>query len=379
MSGNPYKILMISKALVIGAYHKKLEEMARLGIELHVIVPTHYGNQRPEILQGNGYAIHQLRIALSGKNHFHFYPQLRKYIAEIHPDILHIDEESYSFVTYHAMQCAVQYNIPALFFNWQNIYKRYPWPFSGFERYVFSHAAAGIAGSEEVKNVLLKKKCSRIPLQVIPQFGVDTGMYKPYPEPELRRSCAPGSARIIGFAGRFVEEKGILGLLQAAVLLPADHHLMLLGSGPQQPGLEKRIRSLGLQNRVHILGSIKSMEMPRYLNVMDCLVLPSLTRPNWKEQFGRILIEAMACAVPVIGSDSGEIPHVIGDAGFIFPEGNSVKLAECICTMLSDEFRRKQRGEAGRVRVETYFTQEKIARETLALYRMILDRKAVIA
>ena len=60
---------------------------------------------------------------------------------------------------------------------------------------------------------------------------------------------------------------------------------------------------------------------------MDVSVLPSLTRPNWKEQFGRTLAEAMSCETPVIGSDSGEIPHVIGDAGLIFKEGDAQALA----------------------------------------------------
>jgi glycosyltransferase involved in cell wall biosynthesis len=373
MNNNQPKVLMISKALVVGAYHNKLEAMARLGMELHLIIPTHYGNQRPEILHGNGYTIHVLPIIFSGKNHFHFYPHLKHYIQNIKPDILHIDEEAHSFVTYYAMRYAVQFHIPALFFNWQNIYKRYPWPFCEFEQYNFSHAAVGIAGSKEIREVLLKKGCTKIEIPIIPQFGVDTILYCSIPQQELRKQLFEDAKKIIGFAGRFVEEKGILDLLDAASLLSETTHVALIGSGPQQSTIERRIQQLHLEHRVHLLGSVKSTAMPKYLNIMDCLVLPSLTRPNWKEQFGRILIEAMACEVPVVGSSSGEISNVIGDAGYIYPEGDSKKLADVLQQLLGNEERRRKIGAAGRTRVEQCFTQQKIAHDTLQVYQMMLQ------
>jgi glycosyltransferase involved in cell wall biosynthesis len=371
MKNSALRVLMISKALVVGAYHKKLEELARLGIELHLIIPTHYGNQRPEILHGNGYTIHVLPIIFSGKNHFHFYPHLKHYIQNIKPDILHIDEEAHSFVTYYAMRYAVQFHIPALFFNWQNIYKRYPWPFREFEQYNFSHVAVGIAGSKEIRDVLLKKGCTKIEISIIPQFGVDTTVYCPSSQQKLRKQLFGDAEKIIGFAGRFVEEKGVLDLLEAASFLPKAMHVALIGSGPQQSAIERRIRQLKLQDRVHILGSVKSTAMPKYLNTMDCIVLPSLTHPNWKEQFGRILIEAMACEVPVIGSSSGEIPNVIGDAGYIFPEGNSMILADVIQKLFDDEEQRKKIGSAGRARVEQCYTQKIIAESTFEVYKIM--------
>jgi hypothetical protein len=100
------KVLMISKALVVGAYHKKLEELARLGVELHIVVPHTWGNQRLEILEGNGYAIHPLEIKFNGKNHFHFYKRLYQIVREVKPEIIHIDEEHYSVVTFQAMRLA---------------------------------------------------------------------------------------------------------------------------------------------------------------------------------------------------------------------------------------------------------------------------------
>ncbi len=101
---------------------------------------------------------------------------------------------------------------------------------------------------------------------------------------------------------------------------------------------------------------------------LDVLVLPSRTWSNWKEQFGRVLIEAMACEVPVVGSDSGEIPNVIGDAGLVFPEGDAPALAGCLQKLMDDTGLRVQLAECGLERVKANFTQAQIARRHLELY-----------
>jgi quercetin dioxygenase-like cupin family protein len=91
--------------------------------------------------------------------------------------------------------------------------------------------------------------------------------------------------------------------------------------------------------------------VPSRLAQLDALVLPSLTRPNWKEQFGRVLVEAMACGVPVVGSDSGEIPRVIGQAGLSFPEGDAGALRASLAELMGSERRRAELGARGRIRV----------------------------
>ena len=105
-----------------------------------------------------------------------------------------------------------------------------------------------------------------------------------------------------------------------------------------------------------------------YYRSLDVLVLPSRSRSNWKEQFGRVLIEAMASQVPVIGSNSGEIPNVIGDAGLVFPENDAPALSALIEGLIWDPARRAELGKRGRKRVLDRFTQDQIANETYAVY-----------
>jgi glycosyltransferase involved in cell wall biosynthesis len=119
--------------------------------------------------------------------------------------------------------------------------------------------------------------------------------------------------------------------------LKIDCILLLVGNGPLRQEILRNGRRFGIEDRIKIIDHVPSLEVQNYLNCFDCLVLPSLTRPNWKEQFGRVLPEAMACEVPVIGSDSGEIPSVIGDAGLVFHEGDTADLAKKLEVVLADQ------------------------------------------
>jgi glycosyltransferase involved in cell wall biosynthesis len=139
--------------------------------------------------------------------------------------------------------------------------------------------------------------------------------------------------RVVIYAGRFVESKGIEILLQAYQRLSdrSKTSLLLVGGGP----LEESARGI---EGVRVVGAVRPSELAPLLSLAEVVVLPSLTTPAWKEQFGRVLIEAMACGVPVVGSDSGEIPNLINatGGGIVSPEGDPVALAHNIDLLMSD-------------------------------------------
>jgi glycosyltransferase involved in cell wall biosynthesis len=177
---------------------------------------------------------------------------------------------------------------------------------------------------------------------------------------------------LIGYVGRLVEEKGVDLLLEALDGLAGIWRAHVLGSGPVRQKLQAQTQALGLAGRVTFEDWIPSAQMPAYYRQLDVLVVPSRTQPNWKEQFGRVLVEAMACGVPVIGSDSGEIPHVVGDAGLVFPEGQAGQLRAHLGRLMSEPELQARLARQGRERVLTHFTQEQIARRTYAVYEQIL-------
>jgi glycosyltransferase involved in cell wall biosynthesis len=367
------KVLMISKALVIGAYHKKLEELARLGIELILIVPPTWRNQKLEIRNGNGYTIYPMKVMFNGYNHFHFYLGLYEVVKKkIKPDIVHIDEEHYSLVTFQAMRLAKRLGARSLFFTWQNIYKKYLYPFSRIERYNLENADFAIAGNKEAKEVLRRKGYQK-EIAIIPQFGVDQELFCKTETTRIREKLNIEKDRfVIGFIGRLVEEKGILDLIEAVSRLKGDSLLLLIGSGPLQKKIIQSAGKLGIEDRVRIIGQVPSLEIPQYMNILNCLVLPSLTRSNWKEQFGRVLIEAMSCEIPVIGSSSGEIPNLIGDASMIFQEGEVCDLIKKLNLLVNDRETGEVLAKKGRQKVLKNYTQKKIAEETFSVYQRML-------
>jgi len=364
------KVLMLSKACYVATYRRKLEELAALPhVQLTLIVPPYWRMGKGKALlepgYDKGYEMNVENPPLNGNHHLHFYPNLPRHLERLKPDLVHIDEEPYDFVAFHALRACRRAGAKTLFFTWQNIERRFPPPFGWFESYVLRHVDGAIAGNRDAADIL-KRKGFHKPLSIIPQFGVETEIYRP------GQRETEGLFRI-GYVGRLVEEKGILVLLRAAAGLKGNWELHLVGDGPLKPQIERLAGRLGISGKTHIKGSIPSTEIPDYLGQLDALVLPSLTRTGWKEQFGRVLIEAMACQVPIIGSDSGEIPNVINDAGLICHEGNVEDLRTQLSRLMEDESLRRELARRGRERVEKLYTQKRIAEKTYEAYKAILN------
>jgi len=149
----------------------------------------------------------------------------------------------------------------------------------------------------------------------------------------------------------------------------------LAGSGPDQPRLAELAQRLQIAERVRFLPWMLSAQIADYYRSLDVLVLPSRSRSNWKEQFGRVLVDAMACGVPVIGSTCGEIPNVVGDAGLVFPEGDAAALRDRLRAVQNDPSLRRNLARRGRQRVLDRFTQEQIARQTYAVYCEVMSNE----
>jgi len=363
------RILMVSKACLVGIYQRKLEEIARHeGVELAVVVPPCWRDERGVIplerVHTRGYELTVEPMALNGHFHLHFYPGLARRIRAFRPDIVHLDEEPYNLATFHGMVLARRAGARTIWFSWQNLLRRYPPPFSLFERYCLRRADGAIVGSHTAARVWRAKGYAG-PLAVIPQFGVDPQAFAPQP----RRGTDGGF--VVGFAGRLVEEKGV-DLLLAAVAGLDGVRVEVLGSGPLRARLEGLAARLGLADRVAFRGTLPSTRMPEFYARLDVLVLPSRSRPNWAEQFGRVLVEAMACGVPVVGSDCGEIPHVIDDAGLIFPEDDVESLRDRLARLMADPSLRADLARRGRERVLAHYTHAQIAAQTVAVYRQVL-------
>jgi glycosyltransferase involved in cell wall biosynthesis len=295
---------------------------------------------------------------------------LAQRIADIQPHIVHIDEEPYNLATFHALRLARKTGAKSLFFTWQNIDRRYPPPFGWMEEWVLKQVDHALAGTEEAAKVWRKKGYSG-PMDIIPQFGVDPDIFSP--DPGGQDAPANDKPFVIGYAGRIVPEKGLDLAIDAVARLPGKWLLSIAGDGPEREQLSEQAGLYNIGGSVHFPGPISSSDMPDYYRSLDALVLPARTMPNWKEQFGRVLIEGMACGVPVIGARSGAIPEVIGDAGLTFPEGDADALRDCLLSIIEHPRLREQLIEAGRRRVLEHFTQRQVADQTVDVYQQMLN------
>lgn len=367
------RILLLSKTLVTGAYQQKAEALAALpGVELTVGVPPSWREQGVGVLKlepryVSGYRLETLPIRLNGHHHLHYYPTIARLVAEARPQVFHIDEESFNLATFLALRAGVRYGARCCFYNYANIERTYPPPFGWFERYAFRHAAHALAANQEAA-AIIRRHGYRGPLSVLPQLGVDPAVFAPASAPR-QDGRAANAPFVVGYVGRLVPQKGVLDAVAALALLPPRVRLRLVGDGVQRQEIVARAERLGVRDRLDLDEGGWTGDVPAALRRLDALALPSHTTRSWKEQFGRVLVEAMSCGVPVVGSSSGEIPHVIGEAGLVYPEGDVPALAAALRRLADDPALRAELGRRGRARVLERYTQAGLARQYYEIYR----------
>jgi glycosyltransferase involved in cell wall biosynthesis len=372
----PLRVVMVSKALVVGAYQRKAEELARQGVSLTVMTPPLWrdrrGSQPLEPTHLEGYELRSVPVRLVGNYHLHYYPTLSAELATLQPDILHMDEEPYNMATWLGVRSASRLGIRPLFFTWQNLLRQYPPPFRQMEQATYRRTQIAIAGNHDASEVLRAKGFAS-EVAVIPQFGVDPEIFRA----GLRGAQDEDSPLRVGYAGGLVPEKGVDLLLRACARLLGEWSLEIVGEGEARASLEQLASELGVAQRVTFAGRQSSAAMPEVYRRMDVLVLASQTTASWKEQFGRVLIEAMASEVAVVGSDCGEIPHVVGDAGLVFREGDVEGLRVHLQSLLAAPGERARLGALGRKRVLERYTMEGIARSTVEIYERLMQLPVV--
>jgi glycosyltransferase involved in cell wall biosynthesis len=186
-------------------------------------------------------------------------------------------------------------------------------------------------------------------------YGVDVVTFAPLATP-----VEAGRDRTfrIGYVGRLIEEKGLDDALDAIAMSGSPVTLGIMGEGPYEARLRERVAALGLDQRVSFQGWGAPADVANFLRSLDALVLLTRTTRDVREQFGRVIIEAQACGVPVIGSTCGAIPDVVGDGGWIVPERDPQALRGLLNQIAADAALVRAKGLAARSNVQARFTYE---------------------
>lgn len=190
----------------------------------------------------------------------------------------------------------------------------------------------------------------------------------------------PKKALTIGFVGRMLPGKGLDVLGNALAQIKSEPwNLLVVGDGPERNRFEASLSEYDLADRVRFTGAISYDSVPDFFQQMDVMVMPTQTTKRIREQFGRVLVEAMASGVPVIGSTCGAIPEVIAEAGLVVPEGDADQLAGALRRLLADAALRQGLVRAGRQRVTQHYSWDNVADKTHELFRQVLKSREATA
>ncbi len=307
-----------------------------------------------------------IRLPRHGKNETTFrYVGLAAVMRSRRFDVVLVENEPWAVICWQARLWKSLLQRQALFgeFTWENV-ERPGWKgviLAPIYRAMTATTDFIIAGNQAASQLVQRHGARALDVLVAPQFGVDLANHQPAPSAKraaLRQSCGlPADAFIIGYCGRLTEEKGLHELVQACEALQ-NVHLAILGSGRLESWLKEQQQP---RPWLHLLPPRPHFEIPSFLRCLDVFVLASKPVRTmamcWEEQFGHVLIEAMACGVTTLGSTSGAIPEVIGHEAAIFPHGDAKALAERIRGVMNNSTIAQSQLE----RTRTHYTHDAVA------------------
>lgn len=380
------KILSIGHSYVLSVNRRLPNEIARLTDgkwEVTTVAPTKISadfrrytidKQIDELSK-----VRDIPIFLSKIIHgMYYHPhQLNEIINDSNYNLIHAWEEPYIIAGYQ-IACQKSSKVPLIYRTAQSYNKKYPLPFALIEKYSMSQASGWICSGQLVAQALQGRPEYQLPTKLIP-LGVDPKLF--FPDRQQGESIltalnwGDSNLPVIGYLGRLVPEKGIRVLMEVLDRLSTPWRMLFVGSGYLSTEIEAW--SSKFPDRVRVVTDAIHTDIPKYLNMMDLVVVPSQTYPNWREQFGRVPIEAMACKIPVIGSSSGELPYVIDNAGVVVPESNIAQWIEEIENMLDSPRKRQELATLGLERVRSNYSWEKVARSHIDFFKEIMATSPV--
>jgi phosphatidylinositol alpha-1,6-mannosyltransferase len=372
------RLLTLGHSYVVGTNRRLARAMAEAGAgewEVTAAAPSSFpGDLGPITLRpAPGERVEALSLRAAGGIHTMLYGNELRALLRRGWDVVHCWEEPY-ILAGAQLAAWTPRDVKLVFATFQNLPKRYPPPFRWTERFAMSRAAGWIAFGRTIEDALRDRPgYARRPRRVIAP-GVDTELFRPDPAAGARVRASLGwdadGPPVVGYLGRFVAEKGLGTLMRALDACAEPWRALFVGGGTMET--ELRAWAAGHGDRVRIATGVGHEQVPDYLNAMHLLCAPSRTTPAWREQLGRMLTEAMACGVPVLGSASGEIPYVVADAGLILPEDDAAAWARAVDRLCADAALRADLAARGLARARAEYALDVAARRHLEFFGELL-------
>lgn len=350
------RLVVVSHPAVLQVNQLAYAELLRRGWDVRLVVPRAWRHEyepydlRPEALPELAGRLTALPILFAGRPQRHVYRvSPLKVLRSMQPDVVFVEEEPFALAAAQWGFAAARLKTPFGVQQAENLDRALPSVVRAVRTRVLRSAAFVAARSPRAA-------------ELASQWGA-TGMVRlvPHHVPAWTVGRRVHARFTVGFAGRLSPEKGLETLTAAVRRLAPPVDLLVVGDGALRPWLERV--ELGDGRRLILRTGVPHQDMASLYSEMDVLVLPSRTTPRWTEQFGRVLVEALWCGVPIVGADSGEIPWVVGvtQGGLVFPEGDAVVLAEILDGLRMNPQRRGDLADHGRRQVMATFSVEAVA------------------
>jgi glycosyltransferase involved in cell wall biosynthesis len=364
------RVLVLSHTYLQPSHRGKLRALAARGLEVTVAIPQRWREPwfgRPIDVaweRQGGLEVFPLPASGAGPATTYARRALKALLRDRRPDLVQVEEEPSAPAARQVFSAARRLGLPVVLYTHQNV-ETAPdqgWWTRWTQRRMLRKLTGLIAGSD-LAGTLVRGHAPNLPISVIPQLGA----LAPH-EPQH----IPHEGLAIGFVGRLVPQKGLDNLLQALALQrAAKWRLTIVGDGPERERLEALATELRLAARVRWTGGLPAEQVANLWPDLDVLVLPSRASKVWRETNGQVLMEAMANEVAVLGTDSGVIPELIGDAGIVVPDGDLQALANAI-DRLGDHAARRTLAHAARARALRLYSDDAIAERTLQFWQQLV-------
>lgn len=376
------RILIIENLAVESARRSLYRAIAQQGdFEVHLLVPERWMEQvgpiECEEESDDLITVHRTGYLFAFRQHRVIYTGIYRALRRLRPHVFLMEMEPENYATAEALVLKrfVSPSTKLGLVSYRNLDNRqigFPYKFEFTHRFCDSLAARWkvdlcIVRPKNLEHLLAPyaRRVRHVP------FSVDCTVFRRF---DAHAEVGTPRPLVLGYVGRIIEQKGIHVVIEALASLSENVEFRIVGKGPFKEKLQVRSRELGVADRILFESPVRYADVPALLNTIDILVLPSLETKFWIEQFGRVLIEAMACEVPIVASDSGEIPNVLGGCGLLFPVGDKAKLVEQLMTLIEDRSLREELTRKGRARALAEYDVPVVAAKLANAIRETLER-----
>lgn len=389
---NKVKIAIISHALVVPVAQNRWKRLAQSSnYEIHLIVPKYWESvwfgkdekvvYEPKEIHNGNFNIHPLATTSVKNWSKYLFKSFDAKFREIKPDLIYIIHEESILIHYqiYLYKHLFAPKAKVIFFSMnargvpiKRFYNRWMW--TNIKK---NTNAALVHYPGCLKS--LRDGGYEKPIYLQTQIGVDEELFKSDESTRqvYRKKIGFESKFVIGYVGRLTVDKGVDDLLNILPLEGVDWALLLVGNGDLRGEIEEAIKQNGWVDRVYITGYVDQADVPKYMNAMDCFVLGSKTMPHWIDTFPLVTVQAQACGVPVIASDSVSLPWQLDDTALFFHEGDRKELKEKVLMYAHNSALKDEYAQKGRERSREYFCHEGMTENFKKIVSQVLGEKTV--